>query len=62
VQKRVVAGKLVVRANNDIIGDPSVGSVKYLEIEFEDGFKAKVREGDTFVYPKSNNRKLGIFL
>jgi hypothetical protein len=38
-----------------------VGSVKYLEIEFEDGFKAKIREGDTFVYPKSNNRKLGIF-
>ena len=61
IKKRVVANKLVIRANNDIVGDPLVGSVKYLEIEFEDGFKAKVREGDTFVYPKSNNRKLGIF-
>jgi hypothetical protein len=57
----LVAGKLVIRSNNDIIGDPSVGNVKYLEVEFEDGHKEKVREGDTLVYPKSKNRKLGIF-
>jgi len=61
LQNRVLANKLVIRVNNDIIGDPAVGQVKYLEIEFEDGFTATVREGDTFVYPKSNNRKLGIF-
>ena len=61
LQNRILADKLVIRVNNDIIGDPAVGEVKYLEIEFEDGFIAKVREGDTFVYPKSNNRKLGIF-
>ena len=27
------------------------------DIEFEDGFQAQIREGDTLVYPKSNNRK-----
>ena len=57
----IVNNKLVVRASNNIIGDPAVGQTKYLEIEFEDGFRAKVKEGDTFVYPKSENRKLGIF-
>ena len=61
LQSKLVAGKLVIRSNNDIIGDPSVGNVKYLEVEFEDGHKEKVREGDTLVYPKSKNRKLGIF-
>lgn len=57
----IVNGKLVVRASNNIIGDPSVGQTKYLEIEFNDGFKAKIKEGDTFVYPASKTRKLGIF-
>ena len=61
LQSKLVAGKLVIRSNNDIIGDPSVGSVKYLEVEFNDGYKEVVREGDTLVYPKSKNRKLGIF-
>jgi hypothetical protein len=61
LQSKLVAGKLVIRSNNDIIGDPSVGNVKYLEVEFEDGHKEKVREGGTLVYPKSKNRKLGIF-
>jgi hypothetical protein len=61
LQSKLVAGKLVIRSNNDIIGDPSVGNVKYLEVEFEDGHKEKVREGDTLVYPRSKNRKLGIF-
>ena len=61
LQGLAVAGKLVVRANNNIIGDPAVGQVKYLEIEFDDGFQAQIKEGDTFVYPESKNRKLGIF-
>ena len=61
LQSKIVADQLVIRANNDIIGDPAVGYIKYLEIEFEDGHKEKVREGDTLVYPKSKNRKLGIF-
>ena len=61
IQSKVVGGKLVITSNNDIVGDPAVGTVKYLDIEFEDGFQAQIREGDTLVYPKSNNRKLGIF-
>jgi hypothetical protein len=61
IQKMIVNDKLVVRANNNIIGDPVVGQTKYLEIEFGDGFTAKIKEGDTFVYPESKNRKLGIF-
>jgi hypothetical protein len=61
LQGLAVAGKLVVRANNNIIGDPAVGQTKYLEIEFGDGFQAKIKEGDTFVYPESKNQKLGIF-
>lgn len=61
LQKKVVSGKIVIRSNNNIIGDPSVGNVKYLEVEFNDGHKESVREGGTLVYPKSDNRKLGIF-
>lgn len=61
LQNKIVADKLVIRANNDIIGDPAVGQTKYLEIEFGDGFQVKIKEGDTFVYPESKNQKLGIF-
>jgi len=61
IQGLMIANKLVVRASNDIIGDPLVGQLKYLEIEFDDGFQAKIKEGNTFVYPESKNRKLGIF-
>jgi hypothetical protein len=61
LQSKIVAGKIVVRSNNDIIGDPAIGNVKYLEVEFDDGHVEVVREGDTLVYPKSENKKLGIF-
>ena len=61
LQSKIVAGKIVVRSNNDIIGDPAIGNVKYLEVEFDDGYVEVVREGDTLVYPKSENKKLGIF-
>lgn len=61
LQKYILADKLVLRVNNSIIGDPCIGEVKYLEIEFDDGYTDKIKEGDTLVYPKSENRKLGIF-
>lgn len=61
IQNKIIDNKLVIRSNNDIIGDPLMGQIKYLDIEFDDGFKAHVKEGDTFVYPESQNRKLGIF-
>ena len=34
LQAKIISNKLVIRVNNDIIGDPSVGNVKYLEIEW----------------------------
>jgi hypothetical protein len=61
IKNKVVGNKLIVRATNNIVGDPAIGKVKYLKIQFEDGFEAEVREGDTFVYPKSENSILGIF-
>jgi hypothetical protein len=60
IRDKVVSDKLVVRCNNDIIGDPAVGEVKYLELDI-DGNLFSVREGSVFVYPKSKSRKLGIF-
>ena len=60
IRDKVVSDKLVVRSNNDIIGDTAVGHVKYLELDI-DGNIFSVREGSVFVYPKSKSRKLGIF-
>ena len=42
LQNRILADKLVIRVNNDIIGDPVVGEVKYLEIEFIDLMKKNI--------------------
>jgi hypothetical protein len=60
IQSKVVSDKLVVRSNNDIIGDPAVGELKFLELDIDGNFY-RIREGHVFVYPESNNRKLGIF-
>lgn len=57
-------GKLIVRANNDIIGDPKVGQVKYLSIDWEhEGiiYTDNFREGELAILPKTKNNKLGIF-
>lgn len=64
ISKRVVGNQLIVRSNNDIIGDTVVGQVKFLEVELltDKGplFK-RVSEGGILVYPESKVRKLGIF-
>ena len=60
IQDKVISDKLFVRSNNDIIGDPSVGELKFLELHI-DGKIHRVREGYAFTYPTSDNRKLGIF-
>jgi hypothetical protein len=56
--------KLIIRVNNNIIGDPKVGQVKYLSVDWEhegiiytDNFK----EGDLATLPKTKHNKLGIF-
>ena len=61
---QVINDKLVVRANNDIIGDPKVGQLKTLSIDWEhDGIihTDNYKEGELVTLPKSQNRKLGIF-
>lgn len=64
ISKKVVGNQLIVRSNNDIIGDTAVGQVKFLEVELltDKGplFK-RVAEGGILVYPESKVRKLGIF-
>jgi hypothetical protein len=64
IQSRINGDKLIVRSNNDIIGDTQPGVVKYLEIEIEHkGIVSnhKIKEHNLFVFPESKNNKLGIF-
>jgi hypothetical protein len=64
IQSKVKDGKLIIRSSNDIIGDPTVGSTKYLKVDIElngETFNESVKEGDLLVFPKSKNNKLGIF-
>jgi len=60
VQSYINQNKLTIKASNNIIGDPSPGIVKSLEMEI-DGITYIIREGDTFKYPKSTTNKLGIW-
>ena len=56
IQSRVKDNRLIIRADNNIIGDTQVGHVKYLEITGElDGevFTETVREGNILRLPKS---------
>lgn len=64
IQSKVNGDKLIVRSNNDIIGDPLPGIVKYLDLEIEYNntiHNFKIKEHELFVFPKSQNKKLGIF-
>jgi hypothetical protein len=64
IQSKINGDKLIIRSNNDIIGDTQPGIVKYLEIEIEhEGVISnyKIQEHNLFVFPKSNHNKLGIF-
>jgi len=57
---KIKDGKLIVRATNDIVGDPAVGHVKKLIVIINDE-TFSIKEGDLLVYPSSKNDKLGIF-
>ena len=64
IRNKVVSNKLIVRADNTICGDPSVGIVKWLEIEAKiDGqlITEKVKEGSLLTIPKPSTNRLGIF-
>ena len=64
IQSKVKDNRLILRADNNIIGDTKVGVVKYLEITGElagEVFTERIREGDILTLPKSSNKRLGIF-
>ena len=64
IRSKIVNGRLLVRADNNICGDPRVGTVKYLKIEAEiDGelIIEEVREGALLTMPKPKTNRLGIF-
>ena len=60
VKSKIRGNTLVLRVSNDIIGDTNVGVQKFLEIEIN-GVYQKIKEGDTLVYPKSTNNRLGVW-
>jgi len=60
IRSKVRNGSLILRSDNNIIGDPQVGKIKKLVVNV-DGKEYVVEEGTMFIYPKSQNRKLGIF-
>lgn len=61
LQSKIIDGKIIIRANNSIIGDPSVGTLKYLVIDIEGEKQMKIKEGDLFVFPKTKMERVGIF-
>ena len=59
--KSILRGdRLILRADNNLIGDTMPGVVKWLEIEIN-GVRERIKEGDTFVYPKPITNKLGVW-
>lgn len=60
VKSRVRNGSLILRSDNNIIGDPSPGLMKMLVITI-DGKEYSTPEGHMFIYPTPTNKKLGIF-
>jgi hypothetical protein len=64
ISSKVVNGRLLVRADNNICGDPAVGVVKYLKVDAEIDGKTvteEVREGALLTMPKPKTNRLGIF-
>ena len=64
IQSKIKDNKLIVRADNNIIGDTAVGVVKYLQItgEYEGAtFSENIKEGTLLCLPKTKTNRLGIF-
>lgn len=64
VQSKAGKDKLIIRADNNICGDPALGSVKYLKIKAElngEIISEEVREGTLLTMPKQKTNRLGIF-
>ena len=64
ISNKVTGNSLILRSNNSIIGDPSVGVRKTLEITLEDNgvvHTISALEGNLIIYPKDKHDRLGIF-
>ena len=64
IQSKIKGDKLILRADNNLIGDTMVGVVKTLQItgEYEgEPFVSTTREGDLLTLPKTKLNRLGIF-
>lgn len=64
IQSKVINDKLFIMVDNNIVGDPEIGKVKYLTIEGElngNPFKEVIQEGTLYSFPKPTVKKLGIF-
>jgi len=65
VQDRVVNNKLVIRADNNIIGDPRVGVAKELKIDIIDAQNVSksviIQEGSLAILPETKSDRLGVF-
>jgi len=64
IKSKINGNRLILRADNNLIGDTMVGVVKYLQItgEYEgEEFVSTTREGDLLTLPESKLNRLGIF-
>lgn len=58
---KIKSDRLELRIGNHLFGDPAPGIVKYLDIEYNNGLKKKVKEGGYLKIPETSTNKLGIF-
>lgn len=64
LRKKIKNNRLIVRADNSIIGDPAHGQVKFLEVVAEVNghtVEKKIRENDLLILPNMTTNRLGIF-
>jgi hypothetical protein len=65
MQKRMKNNILITHSNNNIIGDPSTGNVKYLNVEIEHDEKIhnlSIREGDLMFFHFLQKTSLEYFI
>jgi hypothetical protein len=60
IKSLIKGDRLILRADNNLIGDTKPGVIKWLEMEIN-GVRERIMEGSTFVYPKSETNRLGIW-
>jgi hypothetical protein len=64
IRTKVKNDRLMMRVTNEIVGDPKVGQVKFLEMSYEHEGKVTIRafrEGELINLPRTEFNKLGIF-